>query len=158
MSKLKEIIHQYVVEALQEILDESYEPEAKQISEARRLIKSYGRAKVYYNPESKEHEVDFFDKNGKNLGEGPRYYTDDREDAHRTAQTQLKHMTKVEESVNQIDELSLDTLEKYKRAAGKRLRSLSPQYNWSPDSPVKKEIDKRVKGYRQAWQKIEDKV
>jgi hypothetical protein len=83
MSKLKEIIHQYVVEALQEILDEE---------------------------------------------------------------------------VEQIDELSLDTLEKYKRAAGKRLRSLSPQYNWSPDSPVKKEIDKRVKGYRQAWQKIEDKV
>jgi hypothetical protein len=83
MSKLKEIIHQYVVEALQEILDEE---------------------------------------------------------------------------VEQIDELSLDALDNYKRKAGKRLRSLSPQYNWSPDSPVKKEIDKRVKGYRQAWQKIEDKL
>ena len=69
-----------------------------------------------------------------------------------------KPMPMRSEEVEQIDELSLDTLEKYKRAAGKRLRSLSPQYNWSPDSPVKKEIDKRVKGYRQAWQKIEDKV
>jgi hypothetical protein len=68
------------------------------------------------------------------------------------------HGSGIDEEVEQIDELSLDALDNYKRKAGKRLRSLSPQYNWSPDSPVKKEIDKRVKGYRQAWQKIEDKL
>ena len=168
MSKLKEIIHQYVVEALEEILSEGeaptydvvhpkhgiigthnaqtgfkpskphlgyksgktvpngasikrngasinrrnpdtveIKPKAKQISEARKLIKHYKspeadmEAKVYKNPETGEHEVDFY-KNGKNLGEGPRYYTDSLEDAHTTAQTGLKRMQKrhpVEEGV-----------------------------------------------------------
>jgi hypothetical protein len=190
MSKLKEIIHQYVVEALQEILDEEntgdtthynvtkaghraimksglhehpgvdYDPdnnklsvthyggsrdetirngivanhekaghlikvntvpapknralpmpmrseEVEQISEARKLLKTYNSpiagigAKVYHNPETGEHQVDFY-KNGENLGEGPRYYTDDREDAHATAQTEIKHMEKIETALQKM--------------------------------------------------------
>jgi hypothetical protein len=44
MSKLKEIIHQYVVEALQEILDEEHNPEVKGISS-----KSSGKTPVGYH-------------------------------------------------------------------------------------------------------------
>ena len=181
MSKLKEIIHQYVVEALEEILDEEVEQideggmqrlnrleraakknpdnknlkktvrntflrvdtnrmnrmfssgklgpktprqlatepqwgqdprpfrseEVEQISEARKLLKTYNSpiagigAKVYRNPETGEHQVDFY-KNGKNLGEGPRYYTDDREDAHDTAQAEIKHMEKIETALQKM--------------------------------------------------------
>ncbi len=82
MSKLKEIIHQYVVEALEEILSEEAE---------------------------------------------------------------------------QISELSVDALEKYKRASKKAIRALHPGLKGSPDSPRQKEIEKRVTGIRQAWQKLSDK-
>lgn len=45
-------------------------------------------AKVYKDNEWNEHRVKFY-KNGKHLGEGPEYHTDDAEDAHNTAKAQL---------------------------------------------------------------------
>lgn len=45
-------------------------------------------AKVYKDTDWGEHRVKFF-KNGKHLGEGPDYHTDDVEDAHATAKSQL---------------------------------------------------------------------
>jgi len=84
-----------------------YKESVNQISEARKLLKTYNSsiagigAKVYHNPETGEHQVDFY-KNGKNLGEGPRYYTDDREDAHDTAQAEIKHMEKIETALQKM--------------------------------------------------------
>ncbi len=46
-------------------------------------------AKVYKDNEWNEHRVKFY-KNGKHLGEGPEYHTDDVEDAHATAKAALK--------------------------------------------------------------------
>lgn len=79
MSKLKEIIHQYVVEALQEILSEE---------------------------------------------------------------------------VEQISELSDDLLYSYKRKARKAINKLNSPEPSNPDSPRAKQLEKRVKGYRLAWDKL----
>ena len=107
MSKLKEIIHQYVVEALEEILSE----EAEQISEMNfqddkwKLVKTYpaqsekhATAKVYKNITGKHYRnnEDYHiraSENGKVTGEG---FADDEEDAHMQAKHISGHPVKKE--------------------------------------------------------------
>lgn len=165
MSKLKEIIHQYVVEALQEILSE----EVEQISEMNyqddkwKLVKTYpaqsekhATAKVYKNITGKhyrnneDYHIQVI-KNGKvhEPGEG---FADDEEDAH----MQAKHISghPVKESADQINELSDDLLDNYKRKARKAINKLNSPEPSNPDSPRAKQLEKRVKGYRLAWDKL----
>ena len=68
------------------------EPEA--LTEGLRLIQTYEhpsgeKAKVYKDIEWGEHRVKFFDKEGKHLPDAD-YHTHDVEDAHGTAQEELK--------------------------------------------------------------------
>ena len=61
---------------------------------------------------------------------------------------------KTNEEVEELDELSLDTLEKYKRKAGSDIRDRIAKFQ-TPDR--NKKTNKRIGGYRTAWQKIENK-
>jgi hypothetical protein len=71
------------------------------VDEGLRLIKVHTlgahTAKVYKDNEWGEHRVKFY-KNGKHLGEGPEYHTDDVQDAHDTAKAALK---KYNESIDE---------------------------------------------------------
>jgi REP element-mobilizing transposase RayT len=168
MSKLKEIIHQYVVEALEEILSE----EVEQISEMNyqddkwKLLKTYPAqspnhytAKVYKNITSRHYRsnepyhVQAIDKNGK-VYEPAEYFADDEEEAHGNAREISGHPVK--ESADQINELSDDLLDNYKRKARKAINKLAPPMFLppNPDSPRGKQLEKRVKGYRLAWDKL----
>lgn len=69
-----------------------------QMNEAKKLIGTHEHedgvhvAKVYKDPEYNEYQVHFY-KNEKHMGEGPVYYTDDKNDAHSTAKAQLKQLS-----------------------------------------------------------------
>ena len=68
-----------------------------------RLVKTHehpsgAKAKVYKDPDWNEHRVKFFDKDGKHLHKAD-YHTDDVEDAHGTAQAELKRMNESEYDV-----------------------------------------------------------
>lgn len=95
--------------------------EEVELHEARRLIKAYTSgdhgAKVYKN-EDGEHEVRFF-KNGKDLGEGPAYYTNDVGDAHKTAQHYINKMNTQKEEV-ELDEVSAPGKEDWIKANKQR--------------------------------------
>jgi hypothetical protein len=96
--------------------------EEVELHEARKLIKAYTSgahgAKVYKNPETGEHEVDFF-KHGKNLGEGPRYHTNDADDAHATAKSHINKMSTQKEQV-ELDEVSAPGKEDWIKANKQR--------------------------------------
>jgi len=93
--------------------------EAEIIGEGKKLISKHGEgvhtAKVYKDSEYGEYQVHFF-KDGKHMGEGPVSYHDDKEDAQSTADHALKKMN---EEVEQIDELSQEKMTSYMRAAKK---------------------------------------
>ena len=64
----------------------------------------------------------------------------------------------VKEDVEQIDELSSDTLRKYMRSARKSIDKNTRHLGDAPAGSKRlSTINKRVKGYRQAWKKAEDK-
>jgi hypothetical protein len=58
----------------------------------------------------------------------------------------------VEEEAEQIDELSYDTLHSYKRKARKEIHKMNPTGN-GPSPKNEKKFEKRVAGFRKAWQK-----
>ena len=64
---------------------------------------------------------------------------------------------KVAEEVSELDELSHDTLQSYKRKTRTKLYNLAAAGPAPEGSKRKAEIDKRVSGYRKAWQKQDDK-
>ena len=93
--------------------------EAEQIDEesltaGKRLISKHGEgthtARVYKDTEYNEYQVHHY-KDGKHMGEGPVSYHDDKEDAQSTAEHSLKK--RMGEEVEQIDELSTNTLKSY---------------------------------------------
>lgn len=62
-----------------------------------RLVKTHehpsgAKAKVYKDGDWNEYRVKYYDKNGKHEGEDKDSHTDDLEDAHGTAQAELKRM------------------------------------------------------------------
>lgn len=66
------------------------------LNEGLRLLKTYdhesgAKAKVYKDSEWQEHRVKFFNSKGEHLKDAD-YHTDDAEDAHDTAQHQLKNL------------------------------------------------------------------
>lgn len=95
-----------------ECVDTVYE-ETEQLEEGRRIVSTHEyrnhSAKVYKNPETGEHEVEFY-KDGKHLKDAT-YYTDDKADAQGTAKHFISKAT-VDEQF-EINELSLKTLNSY---------------------------------------------
>lgn len=84
------------------------------LTAGKRLISKHGEgshtARVYKDTEYNEYQVHHF-KDGKHMGEGPVSYHDDKEDAQSTAEHSLKK--RMGEEVEQIDELSTNTLKSY---------------------------------------------
>lgn len=69
------------------------------------------------------------------------------------AKTIFGESEQVNEEQEQLDELSYDKLEKYKRAAKKDIRKNS--YDGKPLAGKEEKVEKRVTGFRKAWQKQE---
>lgn len=63
----------------------------------------------------------------------------------------------VAEEVEELEELSHDTLQSYKRKTRKQLYDIAAAGPAPEGSKRKAKIDKRVAGYRKAWQKQDDK-
>lgn len=59
------------------------------------------------------------------------------------------------DDLDQINELDVETLERYKRKAGKDIRKRIANFQTPEKSP---KLQKRIQGYRTAWAKIEDGV
>ena len=99
----------------------SIEEEIISIDESLKLLKTYKvgdhTAKVYKDHDWDEHRVKFFtgDKHHKDAD----YHSDDADDAHDTAKTQLRDMAKkaMKEEAQQIHELSKGTLKSYVKKA-----------------------------------------
>jgi hypothetical protein len=100
---------------------EEVEDEATEIVESLKLLKTYTAgnhaAKVYKDTDWDEHRVKFF--SGDTHHKDADYHTDDVEDAHDTAKTQLRDMAKkaMKEEAEQIHELSKGTLKSYVKKA-----------------------------------------
>ena len=167
MSKLKEIIHQYVVEALQELLDEENAGDTTHytVSKAghRAIMKSglHQHAGVDYDPDNNRLSVTHYggrkDENARN----------DLVASHEKSGHLIKANTSplpkgqainmpnpVKESADQINELSDDLLYNYKRKARKAINKLNSPPPSNPDSPRAKQLENRVKGFRLAWDKL----
>lgn len=84
----------------------------KPLNEGLRLIKTHEHesgesAKVYKDTEWGEHRVKFYDKEGKHLPDAD-YHTDDVEDAHGTAQAELKRSAaRMNESADEPDHMDM---------------------------------------------------
>jgi len=109
--------------------------EEEHLDEAMRLIGTHKsengkhEAKVYKDSEWGEHRVKFF-INGKHH-EPSDYYTDDKHDAHHTAQHQLGQLDKLHSALKEdvspelLDELSKATLGRYVRKSASNLNTNS---------------------------------
>lgn len=151
---ISEMISRVRARLFSEQAGEIYE---ESLTAGKRLISKHGSgehtAKVYKDTEYDEYQVHFY-KNGKHMGEGPVSYHDDKEDAQATAAHALKKMN---ESV-QLDELSQDTLSRYMKGARKDINSKT-RFGDAPENSKRLfDINKRVKGYRSAWNKMDKKV
>lgn len=151
---ISEMISRVRARLFSEQAGEIYE---ESLTAGKKLISKHGSgehtAKVYKDTEYDEYQVHFY-KNGKHMGEGPVSYHDDKEDAQATAAHALKKMN---ESV-QLDELSQDTLSRYMKGARKDINSKT-RFGDAPENSKRLfDINKRVKGYRSAWNKMDKKV
>lgn len=151
---ISEMISRVRARLFSEQAGEIYE---ESLTAGKRLISKHGSgehtAKVYKDTEYDEYQVHFY-KNGKHMGEGPVSYHDDKDDAQATATHALKKMN---ESV-QLDELSQDTLSRYMKGARKDINSKT-RFGDAPENSKRLfDINKRVKGYRSAWSKMDKKV
>ncbi len=125
------------------------------LTAGKRLISKHGEgehtARVYKDTEYNEYQVHHF-KDGKHMGEGPVSYHDDKEDAQSTAEHSLKK--RMGEEVEQIDELSTNTLKSYHNKALKDMKAKGEKLGMR--SGTKKDW-KRIHGMETAKSKMYSK-
>jgi hypothetical protein len=125
------------------------------LTAGKRLISKHGEGehttRVYKDTEYNEYQVHHF-KDGKHMGEGPVSYHDDKEDAQSTAEHSLKK--RMGEEVEQIDELSTNTLKSYHNKALKDMKAKGEKLGMR--SGTKKDW-KRIHGMETAKSKMYSK-
>lgn len=154
LQAISEMIARVRARLFSEQAGEIYE---ESLTAGKKLISKHGSgehtAKVYKDTEYDEYQVHFY-KNGKHMGEGPVSYHDDKEDAQATAAHALKKMNES----TQLDELSQDTLSSYMKGARKDINR-NTRFGDAPENSKRLHlINKRVKGYRNAWSKMDKRV
>ena len=119
-------------------------------------------AKVYRDTETGEHQVKFY-TDGKHHSKAD-YFTDDKEDAHGTAKAGLKNLhtkdqtNNMKENIDQIDELSKNTLGSYAAKAHKKGDMAARMSNGGQKKDMAAYANKRYKGVQTAIKKMSEEI